>query len=89
VLLDNGAHTLKCSLASDTKPNVSLNAFGKHKRTLKVFYGNKLRDEFDKGSEHTISAANPLVRGLLHDTDALGVMWKAEFAKVGGRKFEE
>jgi hypothetical protein len=32
---------------------------------------------------------NPIVRGLLHDTDSLGVIWKSEFAKVGGRKFDE
>jgi actin-related protein len=89
VLLDNGAHTLKCSLASDAKPHITLNAVGKHKKTQKTFLGNKLRDEFDKGFEHAINATNPIVRGLLHDTDALGALWKAEFAKVGGKKFEE
>jgi hypothetical protein len=33
IILDNGAANVKCSLASDSKPHIALNAVGRHKKT--------------------------------------------------------
>ena len=52
VLLDNGAYTIKCSLASETKPHVFFNAVGKDKKTRAVFIGNKLVEELENGHPH-------------------------------------
>jgi len=88
IIMDNGAQTIKCSLASDSKPHVCLNAVGRNKRTGKTFIGNKLRDEQDKGGEHQIAVTYPIIRGLLHDSDLESVIWKQEFARFG-KKFDE
>ena len=50
VLLDCGAYELKYSLASDQKPHIVYNAAGRNKKTGKVYIGNKLREELDKGA---------------------------------------
>ena len=89
VLLDNGAGSIKCSLASDSKPHIVLNAVGRNKKTQKLYVGNKLRDELDRGAGHNISITNPLIRGLWHDSDMLSAIWKTEFNKIGGKKFDE
>lgn len=68
VLLDNGAYNIKCSLGNENKPHVSYNAVGRNKKTGKVYIGNKLRDELDKGSSH-IAITHPIVRGLLQDSE--------------------
>jgi hypothetical protein len=68
ILLDNGACSIKYSLASSEEPHIMLNAVGQNKRTGKVYFGNKLRDELEKGTPH-IQVTNPLIRGLLHDSD--------------------
>jgi hypothetical protein len=49
VLLDNGAYTIKSSLATETKPHSCLNAVGKDKKTRAVFVGNKLLEELENG----------------------------------------
>jgi hypothetical protein len=51
-LLDNGAGSIKYSLASSDEPHVMMNAVGQNKRTGKVYFGNKLRDELEKGTAH-------------------------------------
>ena len=90
VLLDQGAGSIKCSLGTETsKPHITLCAAGRHKKTQKVYLGNKLRDEFERGSGSNLEVSHPLVRGLWHDTDVLGALWKHEFAKIGGKKFDE
>jgi hypothetical protein len=48
-----------------------------------------LRDEFERGSGSNLEVSHPLVRGLWQDTDVLGALWKHEFAKIGGKKFDE
>lgn len=85
-IIDNGAGTLKCSLAT-TEAQVVLNAVGQNKKTGKVFIGNKLRDELEKGAAH-LQITNPLIRGLLHDSDLETMLWKQCFSKYG-RKFDE
>ena len=54
-----------------------------------MYLGNKLRDEYDRGAGNNIEVTHPLVRGLWHDSDVLCALWKQEFAKIGGRKFDE
>ena len=89
VIIDNGAGKIKCSLASDSKPHEAMSAVGRNKKTQKLYIANKLRDELDRGSRHNIAITNPIVRGLWHDTDMLSVIWKQEFTKIGGKKFDE
>ena len=64
VILDNGAYELKCSLASAQEPHEVYNAVGKSKKTGKIYLGNKLRDELDKGAQN-IQVTHPMIRGLL------------------------
>jgi len=52
LLLDNGAGSIKFSLASTAEPSVMFNAVGQNKRTNKVYIGNKLRDELERGTPH-------------------------------------
>ena len=52
LLLDNGAGSIKFSLASAAEPSVMFNAAGQNKRTNKVYIGNKLRDELERGTPH-------------------------------------
>lgn len=52
LLLDNGAGSIKFSLASAAEPSVMFNAVGQNKRTNKVYIGNKLRDELERGTPH-------------------------------------
>ena len=68
ILLDNGASVIKYSLGSADEPHCMVNAVGQNKRTGKVHFGNKLIEELDKGTTH-IQVTNPLIRGLLHDSD--------------------
>lgn len=42
LLFDNGAGSIKYSLASADEPSIMLNAAGQNKRTNKVYIGNKL-----------------------------------------------
>ena len=51
VLLDCGAYEMKYSLgSSEGKPTVAFNAAGRSKKTGKVYLGNKLREELEKGT---------------------------------------
>ena len=50
VLLDCGAYELKYSLASESKPHIVYNAAGRNKKTGKVYLGNKLREELERGT---------------------------------------
>lgn len=74
ILLDNGAGTIKYSLGGAEEPHSMTNAVGQNKRTGKVYFGNKLVDELDKGTAH-IQVTNPVVRGLLHDSDLETQLW--------------
>ena len=57
-----------------------LNAVGINKKTGKFYIGNKLRDELEKGTSH-IQVTNPLIRGLLHDSDLETQIWSQCFQK--------
>ena len=49
--MDCGAYELKYSLGNnEAKPIVAFNAAGRSKKTGKVYIGNKLREELDKGT---------------------------------------
>lgn len=74
VLLDNGASTIKFSLATADEPALMMNAAGLNKRTGKTHLGNKLREELERGTAH-IQTLNPLIRGLLHDSDLESQLW--------------
>ena len=50
--MDNGASTIKYSLATANEPNLIFNAIGQNKRTGKVYLGNKLKDELERGTSH-------------------------------------
>lgn len=52
LLFDNGAGSIKYSLASADEPSIMLNAAGQNKRTNKVYIGNKLKDELERGTSH-------------------------------------
>lgn len=52
LIFDNGAGSIKYSLATAEEPNVVLNAVGQNKRTNKVYIGNKLKDELERGTAH-------------------------------------
>jgi actin-related protein len=80
LLFDNGASSIKYSLATADVPNVVLNAVGQNKRTNKVYIGNKLKDELDHGTAH-IQVTNPLIRGLLHDSDLESQIWRQCISK--------
>lgn len=64
VLLDCGAYELKYSLATESKPHIVYNAAGRNKKTGKVYLGNKLREELDKGAQN-LQITHPMIRGLL------------------------
>ena len=64
-----------------------MNAAGRHKKTGKVFVGNKLTDELDRGGTQ-ILVSRPLTRGILHDSDLQSVIWKKLFQQFG-KKFDE
>ena len=49
ILLDNGAYTIKCSLAHETKPTQFFNAVGRDKKNRGVLIGNKLFEELENG----------------------------------------
>jgi len=52
VLMDCGAYELKYALGtSDAKPIVAFNAIGRSKKTGKVYLGNKVREELEKGTQ--------------------------------------
>lgn len=88
VLLDCGAYEFKCSLATEQKPHQVFNAVGRNKKTGKVYLGNKLREELDKGSQY-LQVTHPMVRGLLQDSNLQTILWKQEFSKSFGKKFDE
>ena len=88
MLLDCGAYELKYSLGSESKPRVVFNAVGRNKKTGKVYLGNKLREELDKGTQH-LQVTHPIIRGLLQDSNLEHVLWKQDFAKSFGKRFDE
>ena len=61
---------------------------GKNKKTGKVYLGNKLREELEKGTQN-LQITHPMIRGLLQDSDLQHILWKQEFSKSFGRKFDE
>jgi actin-like ATPase involved in cell morphogenesis len=78
--MDNGAGIIKYSLATANEPSLMVNAVGQNKRTGKVYVGNKLKDELERGTPH-IHVVNPLIRGLLHDSDLETQIWNQCISK--------
>lgn len=88
VLLDWGAYEFKCSLGNEQKPHQVYNAVGRNKKTGKVYLGNKLREELEKGAQN-MQITHPIVRGLLQDSNLQNILFKHEFSKTFGKKFDE